>query len=486
MKLQVKGYISVYLCLILAVLIPLIATIIEAARFSAMKLDIECAVDIGMDSVLAEYNRELFEEYDLFFVDTSYGESIGNTDNTVEHFDDYLSYNLDPDKNLIVLNAKDLFDLNAQNTRITKIARATDNNGEVFRFAVMQYMLEYYQIAYIQDIQDMVESVEESEINDIDINADSEASNLALSSFNFPEDDGNDYSDVSIDNPSEGLESVKSLGILNIVAPGKDISSKSINPDLYASHRDLINGDGLFFDETSYDFPIMNILVNEYVMQKCGYFDNVKDNGLLDYQVEYVIAGKSNDTDNLKSIADRLLLLRGGANTIYFMSDSELKEEAKTMAEGLALLIECPSLSTLFEGVITTAWISAESIYDVKLLFSGKNVPLFTSKESWDLSLENALCGNLVAIEEAAGISDDNDDGVLKMNYADYLRLFLYFTGKDDVAMRTMDIIEMDVRKNTGNDYFRMDDCAFGFEIQTVITSGYGYEFMVSKEFGYW
>ena len=87
-----RGVISLFLCLMLAVLIPIIFTIISAARFSAMKLQIECATDMAMDSVLAEYNQVLLSRYDLLFVDMAYSGDYGSPDNTADHLMNYMEY----------------------------------------------------------------------------------------------------------------------------------------------------------------------------------------------------------------------------------------------------------------------------------------------------------------------------------------------------------------------------------------------------------
>ena len=54
-----KGYITVFLALSLTVILSLVFTLIEGARISAIRMKVECAADIGMNSVLAEYHREL-------------------------------------------------------------------------------------------------------------------------------------------------------------------------------------------------------------------------------------------------------------------------------------------------------------------------------------------------------------------------------------------------------------------------------------------
>ena len=73
-----RGAVSIYLTLMMAVMIPLLITMIESARVNAIKLRLECAADLSMDSVLAEYNKALFDRYDLLFVDTMYDGGNGS------------------------------------------------------------------------------------------------------------------------------------------------------------------------------------------------------------------------------------------------------------------------------------------------------------------------------------------------------------------------------------------------------------------------
>ncbi len=69
-----KGSVTVYMTWMLAVLLSLFVTVIEGARQRAISIQAETAVDLAVYSVFAEYNRALFDAYDLLFIDTSYGE----------------------------------------------------------------------------------------------------------------------------------------------------------------------------------------------------------------------------------------------------------------------------------------------------------------------------------------------------------------------------------------------------------------------------
>ena len=87
------GSAAVYLILIFAVLLSFILLIVEGSRKNAIRMKIECAMDLSMSSVFAEYNREL-----LFFIDTSYGQKNAAIDNTAEHLKGYLNDNFEVSK----------------------------------------------------------------------------------------------------------------------------------------------------------------------------------------------------------------------------------------------------------------------------------------------------------------------------------------------------------------------------------------------------
>ncbi len=53
-----NGYMTIYLALTLGVMISLCLALIEGCRCRGICLETECVMDIGMDSILAEYHRE--------------------------------------------------------------------------------------------------------------------------------------------------------------------------------------------------------------------------------------------------------------------------------------------------------------------------------------------------------------------------------------------------------------------------------------------
>lgn len=121
------GSISVYLILIFAVLLSFILLIVEGARKNAIRMKTECAMDLSMSSIFAEYNRELLNQYDLFFIDASYGQSSAAINNTAEHLKGYLNDNFEISETFGI--KKDLLSLKAEEVTITDFSLASDSNG---------------------------------------------------------------------------------------------------------------------------------------------------------------------------------------------------------------------------------------------------------------------------------------------------------------------------------------------------------------------
>ena len=66
-----KGSITVFLALILSLILSLVCTSIESVRMAAARTQILSGLDIGLYSLFGQYDRELLEDYDLFFLNAS-------------------------------------------------------------------------------------------------------------------------------------------------------------------------------------------------------------------------------------------------------------------------------------------------------------------------------------------------------------------------------------------------------------------------------
>lgn len=113
-NMQANGSITVYLALVLTVLLSVLLTVIEAARTNAIRFQAECVTDMALQSALAEYHREILEQYDLFLTDVSYGTSENGYGLLEAHIWNYLNENLSADEAVTFGKPKDLLGMSAE------------------------------------------------------------------------------------------------------------------------------------------------------------------------------------------------------------------------------------------------------------------------------------------------------------------------------------------------------------------------------------
>ncbi len=478
-----KGVISLFLCLMLFVLIPIIFIMIETTRYSAMKTEIECVTDMAMDSVLAEFNRELLDRYDLLFVDTAYAYTSGSPDFTGEHLKNYMEYNLSPSDSLLSSNSRDLFGLSVDSVDITRVSRATDDNGAVFKYMAISYMLEYYGYSYIENANDMVSQVSSSGLLDIDVSGNLESGRNELENLDYQSDEndsGEDFEDISIKDPTLSMNGLSDSGFLSVIC-SDEISGTTTDLSFCPSVRDLVSGDGIYEEWTDFNDIADELLFNEYIMLHYGSYKAHKDGSVFSYETEYIVSGTESDTNNLESVAKKILFIRCGANALTYMASPLLQSECASLATTLTLIF--PPAQPIVQTILSAAWIYAESIWDLRIIFNNGKIPLIKNQSEWNMTLEDAI-NNLGTL--LSGSTCDYSSYSNGFDYRDYLRILLYLTPSEEKVKRAIDITEMDIRNITGNISFKMDNCVASFSMQTVVTSSYGYEFLVQKDFGYW
>jgi len=478
------GVVSIFLCLMLLVLIPLLFSIIELTRFNAMKIQVECATDMSMDSVLSEYNQELLSQYGLLFIDTAYSNDAGSLDNTVEHLSFYMDNNLSAEQGLLSEGSRDLFGLNCDEINITCVSRATDNHGEVFRHLAVSYMLEYFGYSYIESVNDIITEVNNTDILNSDISDNYNSSQNDLENYDYEAnaDEGTEFEDVEdikIDNPSDSINQTTAIGILSLVLDEASVSTKSIDLDKCISRRDLVAGNGMNPAWPVYNSVADELLFNEYIMLMFGNYSKEKEDSYLQYEIEYIISGKDNDYDNLNSIVNNLLLIRGGANALTFFQSASLQAQSSSLAVSLSAIF--PPAEPVVCAVINAAWIFAESVYDVRIILNKGKIPLIKKTSEWNISLDDAIYFFADLFSNSQTDYSEKDTG---LSYEDYLRILLYITDSESKTIRSMDIIELNI--NQKNENFRLDNCIASLTVQMIIESDYGYTFLVTKDFGYW
>ncbi len=477
MKSQTKGYITVFLSLSIMIILSLVLALYQGARIGAVRMKTECVADIAMNSVLAEYNRELYEQYGLLMVDTSYGTGNPSIKNLEDHLRHYAEKNFERSTAGGILNAQTMTAMYCKDVKISGYSVATDNNGAVLNRQILAYMAGE-PIGYLMgEVSSNASSLQSGGLDSTDVDALASENQEIIDSTELPEIEKEDGKKeiISIGNPADVVNSQRGIGALNLALPDKSGISESVcSLSEYASHRNLNKGTGL--DDQMGITAVQKLILDQYYYEKCSRYGAEMDKAQLKYQLEYLIYGLNSDYGNLEKMAETLLFWRQASNMIYLFSCQEKVSEAEAIATALSVILFVPELADAIKYSILFAWTFAESISDLHILFSGGRVPLFKSDETWKLSLSN-----MFSFRDHLG-SQDNQEGLL---YEDYLRIKLLMTSHLEKTKRMMDIMEMDIRQTEGNAGFKLDYCVDVFRAQLEVGTKYGYEVGIERIYGY-
>ncbi len=475
---RVHGYITIYLSLTLGILITLITTLLQAAVMRTIRFRTECAMNAGLESIFAEYHRELLKQYGLLFIDSSYGTANGTSTNTQNRLLHYLNLNLKDDSDGLLF--KDLTDTRADNTLLSDISYASDNGGEVLRYQIDRYMKVKYGIGYLpvfqHDSVDIESSLNEYESYDSDRRASSDEVDSIMDEINSQREE--DEEEYSISNPADSVEYYTESNML-YYAFG-DITDKgfrSTDTSACISHRTYDNGAGLRTDQNKPDGLDAKLLLTDYIYDVCGYYREEKaDSGLL-YEVEYIVNGENSDIKNMEDIAGKIFKIRYALNMGYLLTSSSKQAEAEAMALAATSAIGLPELAEAVKYTILFSWGYAESAKDLRILYDGHRLTTVKSDATWNTPLSQM-------IDFKAHLSEYSVyEG--EMDYKTYLDLFLFAQSTENITMRLMDIMEMDIRLTPGNLGFQMDDQIYQLLGEANISGRFGYGCSIKRYYSY-
>lgn len=258
-----------------------------------------------------------------------------------------------------------------------------------------------------------------------------------------------------------------------------DISDKTIEYDNLADR--VVTGTAC--DDIS-NLSIRSALVNEYIISRFqnytdyidsenkGTKDILSEDRLLDYETEYILCGGKSDKDNLCEVITKLSHIREGANLLYLITDSQKKNECFTLAVQLLGYTGNMVLIKAAQYLIMTLWAYAESIVELRGLYSGESISIIKNAGDWEtdinglinLGRENISSGSVQWLKNAGknrkGTVQPDDkeaDEILSLDYAGYLRILLLMQNGTTRNARVMSAMEL-VMVALGHNDFRMKD----------------------------
>lgn len=492
-----KGVITVFLSLVSVLFLSLICTMAESARVQGARVKAEAVLNMGLFSVFGEYEKKLLDQYDILFLDGAYGSGTYHTDKVRLRMEEFMSYNINPDKGLSG-SRFDPLKMQLEESNITGIVLATDEKGEPFYQQAVTFMKdnlgteilnklkkesdqakeqEEAQKLYeesdknnVKQLEDLKKQEAENKTGDMDsklpgtTEEESVSEEVPVSGEVTTLEGASTPEEVSppVENPLEIIKKVKEMGILALVLKDPDaLSQKALDLSSVPSGRSLEKG----------SLPIIreeggvsgSVLFQEYLLEHFPHMRSQKEKGALDYQLEYILCGKGSDQENLKGVVNRLLLLREGSNFLYALSNQDMQAQAGALAAAIVGILAVPGLVTVTKMALLLAWAYGESLLDVRTLLSGGKIALEKTADTWKLSLENL--GRITELLQEDGNSDQKG-----LTYPEYLRMLLFTGKKAQYPMRGLDLIEANLRMEDSTKNFRADACMDQVKVNTKWT----------------
>lgn len=464
-----KGSVTVFLVLLLTCLLSGIFALLEAARVTALKANAQMSTLQARDGLLSSYCAPLWEKYRILswegdVPELSEAETIqcgivaGNreeTETAAQNF--YLCpvrlCSVETDRYQL------LTDDGGAPFRVQAAYAVKDRFGEKALREVMETLdapqeskdetesakREEDALASLEELQKKRESVTEG-------NGEKEAAGSAHENTETPS------AQKMEENPLEWMKKAKAGGFLEIVTQKEEISAKKITTADTVSRRSLHQG--TLTEETkggAFDKLLFRLYLEEFYTNAT----EASADAALDYEMEYLVAGKSSDRANLRAVVNRLLLLREAANYLYLQSDPEKQEAAFGAALAITGAFGQPEMADAVSQAVLAAWAYAESVSDVRILLDGGKVSLVKTKEQWHTQL-----GRIPeSVEEADGKEQQTG-----LSYENYLQLLLWTIPDRKLSFRAMDLIEKNTDTRMDEMVVRMD-CSYEYQAPELFWS---------------
>ena len=491
---KLAGSITLFSAMIFLVVFSLFITLIQSAYHSATRARIDSALALAAESAFAGYSNEVFNRYGIFVLENS-AQALARTR-------EVLSANMAGSKAGI------------QSVYFANETRMTDNGGEPFYRQVVDYMQSDGIGNYVKEAlsgeadraknsekignlaekisagtktgaseDDILKDINEI-LNDAGINESTGVSDAVKNGLKDAAGKEKGTGEIPRDHGREkSFNDTKKLlgGDIVTLVLGKNarISDKKLDAPGWEQNEKTVLKDSLSGKNVN---AANDVLFREYILMT---FDTYTDteagasNENPAYGVEYIIGGKLSDRQNLETVMRKIFLIREGLNFTYILTHGNLKTQATAFAAALFGWTLNPLIIKAAEYAVMALWAGAESVVDLKNLYGGKKVAFIKGADSWNLSLEGVLKGNLNG-------TADNKKG---FDYKDYLRLILIGNTSVQCA-RSMDLIEMRMIRK-GNRDFRMRNCIFSMGITGDFVLPFGrqeylreYEYAYSKQKG--
>ena len=479
-----QGQTTVFLTLIFMILMGLGFCVLSGIN---IYIETSLAEETFMEAgkyVLSNYNRELFERYHVFFLDPREKNQIASDG------EEYIEECLDESSS---------FDFHCENLTLTEEKTAVDEDGLYLKHQIREWM-KYREMGKAGNaIKELFDSnaKAESALDTVKGEMNSSAGGEEAETVTESAADSQQQGKSDIENIKEARQwnalkkMLSQIGRSGILAYAVDDLSKlsdlTVSTDSFPSRKkrrdkgkmidfslsfSSLNEWKNLLDSVDIDKPDAHFLsdeyfLSEYIFEHFGCYGITGQNlqTALNYEIEYLIGGEEADQQNLKIVANRILLLRFLMNYSFACKDGEINAVVSPMAEALSGLLGLPAAGEAVRVLLIASISYGESLLELHTLFSGGEIAAVKDASTWNLHFHNAV--ELLTKREKVKTGNRN------VTYEDYLKLLLAMKVQSKtIYYRMMDLMQANLcLKQPG---FLMEHCIFRFRWQGVMECSSG------------
>lgn len=485
------------------VVASLLFTLLEGSRFLMLGMTAMINSRSVTESMFAEYQVPAYQNYHLFMMDSGYGTGQLQLSKVNQKMQELGQENLNPTVTGFG-RYSNFLQMNVTDSSVVRYELATDQNADPLLRQISQLMkkeivVDLAEQAYqkITDVQesgkqgekadqyldgalDTIEQAKEAakeiqnqakqqslrgrrlarEFHGQIMQAVSESESAHILQTETGWDGQANVSETEIENPMDSVKNAKSSPLLSqILTDERGISAKQVSKEDAVEYRSLNIGN---YESAGSPGVADKILVMQYLKK---YTSNYRNKGSLPhalaYEQEYILFGKFSDEENLKKMASKILLIREGLNFAYLLTDSAKCEEALAVAASVAAVAGIPAAVKAIQMGILASWAYAESIAELRTLFSGGKIAAVKTAESWTVGLAEAasvpFCNSVKSKEVSGGL-----------DYEDYLQALLALENLNKIGNRFANLLEKNLRLYAGYEQVKIDCMITAMETNNV------------------
>lgn len=462
-----RGKVSVFLSMLISGMVLLSSTSMQVIDLYNAKAKTAMAARGTISSVKAQYNNYIFDNYHILLLDKNCnGKGEAYIEKMVE---EQLSDNLGT-----------AFDV--KSVCINSGKSIVDNDAEGLRKQVEEYM-PYLVVEYSVDKIISSTDGQDGEVPD-DILDSLDDNSVSVNQFSCTT-----TSKKSAKDPMDFLRKITRNGVLTYVKPvNMKLSDKRVklenvpskkckyhfgeseNVDLYFSDISMLKtamtmnsnwmkqlidtGDGVVYARSVFNCAT-NQTINPDTVFKC--------------ELEYIIAGKKSDYENVEAVANEIILIRLPINFTCLYKNQKKQEEIEVLSQVIAAATGVPPEVT---GVlITGAWSVVESMADVKMLLKGKRIAFIKTDDNWITDLNNL----------SESFNNEGGESINGLCYEDYL-MILMALNSTKLYFRMLDVMQLNAQQV--NEKLDMKNCLVWVDFDYLVEF-MGKEIYIHEEDGY-